>query len=83
MILERANEGDTYTAIQLKDGWYQIKLDNEEMGYVASWIVTELDPDINRKEDKNSDSHSLKNKTIVIDPAMAEWTAGQSERTVH
>ena len=68
MILERAKEGDTYTAIQLKDDWYQIKLDNEEMGYVASWIVTELDPDINRKEDKKNGSHSLKNKTIVIDP---------------
>ncbi len=68
MILERADEGDTYEAIQLKDNWYQIKLSNGEMGYIASWIVAELNTDTNRREAKTNEGHSLKNKTIVIDP---------------
>lgn len=69
IILERANEGDMYEAIQLKDDWYQIKLSNGDTGYVASWIVSEIDTNSSTgREQWNRREDSLKNKTIVIDP---------------
>lgn len=70
VILERANEGDTYEAIHLKNEWYEIKLSNGETGYVASWIVTEINMESNTKKEqlRNGNSQLLENKTIVIDP---------------
>lgn len=68
VILERANEGDTYEAIQLKDDWYQIKLSNGDTGYVASWIVSEIGSDSSTRREQRARRDSLKRKTIVIDP---------------
>ena len=71
-ILDRANQGDTFETISFENDWYQIKLENEQIGYVASWLVAteeasrsgEAPTQISNQEL----GHSLKNKKIVIDP---------------
>ena len=42
-ILDRANQGDTFETISFENDWYQIKLENEQIGYVASWLVSTED----------------------------------------
>ena len=39
-ILDRANQGDTFETISFENDWYQIKLENGQFGYVASWLVS-------------------------------------------
>jgi N-acetylmuramoyl-L-alanine amidase len=71
-ILDRANQGDTFETISFENDWYQIKLENEQIGYVASWLVAteeasrsgEAPTQISNQEL----GQSLKNKKIVIDP---------------
>ena len=71
-ILDRANQGDTFETISFENDWYQIKLDNEQIGYVASWLVST--GEASRSEEAPTQisnqelGQSLKNKKIVIDP---------------
>ncbi len=72
-ILDRANQGDTFEAISSENDWYQIKLDNEQIGYVASWLVsTEEEADLSEETPLQLSNmelgQSLQNKKIVIDP---------------
>lgn len=68
VILERANKGDTYEAVQFIGDWYEIKLSNGESGYVASWVVSAIDNSQRKNSDKTSAQTGLKDKTIVLDP---------------
>ena len=71
-ILDRANQGDTFETISFENDWYQIKLENEQIGYIASWLVSTEDtirPDEALTQISNQEpGQSLKNKKIVIDP---------------
>ena len=71
-ILDRANQGDTFETISFENDWYQIKLENEQIGYVASWLVSTGDaiqPEEALTQISNQvPGQSLKNKKIVIDP---------------
>nr|WP_295969643.1 N-acetylmuramoyl-L-alanine amidase [uncultured Bacillus sp.] len=70
LIIERANKGDRYEAVQLTDEWYEIKLSEGDTAYVAAWIVSVSEKDSENKKEKNNlnSKTPLKNKTIVIDP---------------
>ena len=39
-ILDRANQGDAFETISFENDWYQIKLENGQIGYIASWLVS-------------------------------------------
>jgi N-acetylmuramoyl-L-alanine amidase len=71
-ILDRANQGDRFETISFENDWYQIKLENEQIGYVASWLVST--EETSRSEEapiqtsNQEQGKSLKNKKIVIDP---------------
>ena len=71
-ILDRANQGDTFQIISFANDWYQVKLENDQIGFVASWLVTTEDAipleDAQTQIPNQEIGHSLKNKKIVIDP---------------
>ncbi|MFL6557790.1 MAG: N-acetylmuramoyl-L-alanine amidase, partial [Bacillus sp. (in: firmicutes)] len=65
-VVERANNGSTYSVKSIINDWYEIKLKNGEIGYVAGWLVSinGTNPQI----EKPGAEGYLKNKTIVLDP---------------
>ena len=65
-VVERANQGDTYTVKSIINDWYEIILNNGKTGYIAGWLVSTngTDPQIV----KPGAEEYLKNKTIVLDP---------------
>ncbi|MDN3018657.1 SH3 domain-containing protein [Paenibacillus sp. BSR1-1] len=65
-VLQRANEGDSFSVVSIKNDWYEIKLKNGKSGYVAGWIVS-ANGSAPRIEKSGADGY-LKNKTIVLDP---------------
>lgn len=71
-ILDRANQGDTFETISFDNDWYQIKLENEQIGYVASWLVSTNESSQSGEAPTQMSNQeleqSLKNKKIVIDP---------------
>lgn len=40
-ILKQATKGEVYKVISAEDEWFEVKLDNGKIGWVASWVVTE------------------------------------------
>lgn len=73
-VAMRANEGDTFPIIKVMGQWYQIKLKNNSIGYVAGWIVsvTGNAPQIEKPGIQNY----LKNKTIILDPGHGGQDSG-------
>ncbi|WP_223591212.1 SH3 domain-containing protein [Neobacillus bataviensis] len=65
-VLQRANEGESFSVVSVKNDWYEIKLKNGKSGYVAGWIVS-TNGSGPRIEKSGADGY-LKNKTIVLDP---------------
>lgn len=65
-VIKRANEGEQFDITKVENEWYQVKLKNGEMAYIAGWIVS-VNGNAPRIEKKGAASY-LKNKTIVIDP---------------
>ncbi|MCL6573399.1 MAG: SH3 domain-containing protein [Bacillus sp. (in: Bacteria)] len=65
-VVERANEGATFSVKSIKNDWYEIKLKNGKTAFIAGWIVSinGSDPQI----EKSGAEGYLKNKTIVLDP---------------
>lgn len=76
-IITRANQGDTFEAINFENDWYEIKLQNGKTGYVAEWVVTKNDSQSENNQVSTSDDENfkqqgleqyLRGKKIVIDP---------------
>lgn len=65
-VLLRANEGDTFQVSGVENDWYQIKLKDGSIGYIAGWIVS-ASGTVPRIEKSGAGGY-LKNKTIVVDP---------------
>lgn len=65
-VIQKANMGDTFQILESENNWYKIRLSGDEMGYVASWIVS-LEKAMIKTPQKDQE-RSLKNKIIVIDP---------------
>ncbi|MGG3469299.1 SH3 domain-containing protein [Neobacillus pocheonensis] len=65
-VVQRVNEGDTFSVISVKNDWYEIKLKNGKTGFVAGWIVS-TNGSAPRIEKSGAEGY-LKNKTIVLDP---------------
>ncbi|MEH7306502.1 SH3 domain-containing protein [Neobacillus drentensis] len=65
-VVERANQGGTYSVKRVINDWYEIKLKNGQTGYIAGWLVSinGTKPQIQ----KPGAEEYLKNKTIVLDP---------------
>lgn len=65
-VLQRANEGESFSIKSVANDWYEITLPNGSNGYIAGWLVTTngTGPGI----DKQGAEGYLKYKTIVIDP---------------
>jgi N-acetylmuramoyl-L-alanine amidase len=65
-VIERAKAGETFDVSKLENNWYEIKLKNGSVGYIAGWVVS-----VNGTSspiEKAGAENYLKNKTIVIDP---------------
>lgn len=76
-ILVRANKGDAFEVIDVENDWYKVSLQNGQTGYVAKWLVTEDQSQINSRPSSTSKNEQverteldayLKGKKIVIDP---------------
>ncbi|KON90241.1 N-acetylmuramoyl-L-alanine amidase [Sporosarcina globispora] len=65
-VIHRANKGDSYEIISLKDDWYEVRLPNGGTGFVAGWIVT-VEGSAPAVTKPGAEKH-LRNKTIVLDP---------------
>ncbi|UFJ38994.1 SH3 domain-containing protein [Brevibacillus humidisoli] len=61
-ILTRVQAGDVYPIVKTEGDWFQIKLSDGTLGYVAGWIVSASGlPDVIKQ-------NQLKGKVIVVDP---------------
>ncbi len=76
-IIVRANKGDSFEAVELKNDWYKVKLQNGQTGYVAQWVVTENQSQFDSGQPSTSKNENndragldayLQGKKIVIDP---------------
>jgi N-acetylmuramoyl-L-alanine amidase len=65
-VVALGNEGDTFTVKRIVNDWYEIKLKNGKIGYVAGWIVS-INGSTTQIQKGGAESY-LKNKTIVLDP---------------
>ncbi|MGA9224974.1 MAG: SH3 domain-containing protein [Mesobacillus sp.] len=65
-VISRANQGDTFEVISVKNDWYEISLSNGLTGFVAGWIVS-IQGNSGQIEKPGAEMHT-KNRTIVIDP---------------
>ncbi len=77
-VLSIAGEGDSYKATEEVGDWYKIELTDGQVGYVASWIVTESaekQPAAASTQD-SGEKGDLKGKTIVIDPGHGGKDSG-------
>ena len=65
-VIERTNTGATYSVKSIINDWYEIKLEDGRIGYIAGWLVSinGTKPQIKKT---GADGY-LKNKTIVLDP---------------
>jgi N-acetylmuramoyl-L-alanine amidase len=66
IVLQRANEGQSFPISSVQNDWYEINLPNGTKGFIAGWLVTTngTGPGI----DKLGAESYLSSKTIVIDP---------------
>lgn len=64
-VTARANSGDTFDVVSIKNDWYEIKLKNGTNGFIAGWLVSVKGsiPQVN----KQGAEVYLRGKTIVID----------------
>lgn len=78
-VVERANQGDTYTVKSIINDWYEIILKNGKTGYIAGWLVSTngASPQIV----KPGAEEYLKNKTIVLDPGHGGTDKGATGAT--
>ncbi|WP_141433662.1 SH3 domain-containing protein [Bacillus sp. 03113] len=65
-VVQRVNEGESFTIMNHKEDWIEIRLSNGETGYLADWIVSVQDGSF--KENQKGLGNKLRNKTIIIDP---------------
>lgn len=65
-VIYRANQGDSFDVISVKNDWYEISLPNGSTGFVAGWIVS-IQGNTPQIEKPGAEKHT-KNRTIVIDP---------------
>ncbi|WP_241236202.1 SH3 domain-containing protein [Brevibacillus marinus] len=61
-VLARAEAGEVFPLVQTEGDWFQIRLPDGTLGYVASWIV-KVDPMPGLSGEK-----PLQGKVIVVDP---------------
>ncbi|RNB90622.1 N-acetylmuramoyl-L-alanine amidase [Brevibacillus fluminis] len=74
-ILTRVQTGDKLTLVASSGDWYQIKLANGQIGYIASWLVTTDDqPDNSTPIVVKGDE--LHGKIIVVDPGHGGTDSG-------
>ena len=65
-VLKRSNKGDQFPILQKEGDWYQIKLKNGTIDYVAGWIVS-VSGNIEKVNHPGIEQY-FEGKTIVIDP---------------
>lgn len=65
-IIQRANAGETFKVISVKNDWYEVKIAGGGSGFIAGWIVS-VDGSAPKVEKPGSDAY-LQNKKIIIDP---------------
>ncbi|GAK30259.1 N-acetylmuramoyl-L-alanine amidase [Weissella oryzae SG25] len=72
------NQGEHLTILDRRDGWYEVRRDDESKGWVASWLVNRTKP---------LNITPLSETTIVLDPGHggsdsgALSTGGKEEKT--
>ncbi|MFZ7945519.1 SH3 domain-containing protein [Neobacillus sp. 19] len=65
-VVVLANEGEVFSVNRIVNEWYEIKLKNGKIGFVAGWIVS-INGNNTQIQKSGADGY-LKNKTIVLDP---------------
>ncbi|MCC9022255.1 SH3 domain-containing protein [Bacillus nakamurai] len=79
-IVERANKGASYPIIGSSGKWYEVRLENGQTAYVASWVVQTSKSGEESGEapapKASGGNGSLKNKTIVVDPGHGGKDSG-------
>jgi N-acetylmuramoyl-L-alanine amidase len=73
-VIERANQGDTFTIVEKVSDWYKISLPTGKVGFVAGWIVT-TSGSVEKVERPGMNQY-LSGKTIVIDPGHGGRDSG-------
>ncbi|RSK27983.1 N-acetylmuramoyl-L-alanine amidase [Bacillus sp. HMF5848] len=65
-VVARANEGETFSILDISGDWYKIMLPNKQPAFIAGWIV-KANGGVKQIAKKGVEQY-LANKTIVIDP---------------
>lgn len=73
-VMASADEGDTFSIIQKEGDWYKIGLSDGRTGYVAGWLTDTSGNDGGNAV--HSSGHTLRNKTIVLDPGHGGYDSG-------
>lgn len=85
-VVQRANQGDTFTIKSIQKDWYELKLSDGSSGFIAGWIVS-VNGSAPQIEKLGSDKY-LQNKKIIIDPGHGgrdngtTGTSGTIEKTL-
>lgn len=67
-VLRNAYAGEQYEIIGVEGDWYKIQLQNEDVGYVANWVVSTNDKTQSVDKKQNRKKGTLNGVTIVLDP---------------
>lgn len=73
-VIQQASAGETFQAVELLNDWFKIEISKGEYGYIADWIVKEVDQEIQLTDE--SGSSDLTNKIIVLDPGHGGKDSG-------
>lgn len=65
-VTARANAGDQLTVLSRQEDWYQIELADGTTGFIASWVVSAGETDVEAKPQRRKGT--LNGLTIVLDP---------------
>ncbi|WP_064092470.1 SH3 domain-containing protein [Rossellomorea aquimaris] len=67
-VVKRANSGETFQVMGKSGDWYEIKLENGSLAFVAGWIVSIQSNTGSTTNPSPTSKSGIRNKVIVIDP---------------
>ena len=85
-IVLTSNTGDTFTKVGKEGDFYEIEIDSQQTGFVASWLVADGTTEILSEGDSEKllpSSTTLSEATIVIDPGHGGTDPGAEGSTFY
>jgi N-acetylmuramoyl-L-alanine amidase len=76
-IVRRANSGETFSIVEQQGDWFAIELEDGNLAYVASWVVsTTSTDDIADSSEADTHNSTSMDKVVVLDPGHGGVDSG-------